>query len=268
MYTSDKIAIRLSIIILTLSAIATIGGLFFDNIYRDNELIKAVWFGNDISTLFIVIPIMTASLIHMKRNSYRARLIWMGTLWYMVYNYIFYMYGAAFNKFFLLYILIFTLSVYALILAFIKTNQKELLLKIKTNVPTKLISSYMIFFAVLIGGFWIAEILSFMITDQIPTGITQSGNPTAVVFATDLSLLISTLLVGAILLWNKKYWGYILSIITMTKCIFYPVVLIIGGFNAYYETGIWDSFIPMYIILWIGCIIAFVILVKCINEDK
>ncbi len=265
MDSSDKIAIRLSVIIVILSTIATFGGLFFSNIYRDNEFIKSVWFGNDVSTLFIIVPTMIASLFYMKKNSYRARLIWMGTLWYMLYNYIFYMYGAVFNKFFLLYVFIFTLSVYALILAIIQTDRKELLSRIKGSVPVKLISSFMIFFALIIGGLWIAQVLSFMMTNQVPPGITQTGHPAGVVFATDLSLLVSTLIVGAVLLWKKNYWGYLVSTISMTKCVFYPIVLVIGGFISYNRTGIWDAFMPVYIILWIGCLIAFVLLVKGIG---
>jgi len=55
--TLYKTPIRLSIILIVLSAIASFGGIFVNDIYRDNELIKAVWLGNDIVTLFIVIPI-------------------------------------------------------------------------------------------------------------------------------------------------------------------------------------------------------------------
>jgi len=266
MKLSDKISIRLSVIVIILSTIATIGGLFFSETYRDNDFIKSIWFGNDAVTLFIVIPIMIASLFLLRQKSYRARLIWMGTLWYMIYNYIFYMYGAAFNKFFLIYVSIFTLSVYALILAFIGTNTKELAPKIKQNIPAKWISSFMIFFAAIIGGLWIAQSISFVITNQLPIGITQTDHPTGVVFATDLSLLVSTLIVGAILLWQRNYWGYLISIISMTKCICYPVVLAIGGFISYNRTGIWDSLMPLYIFLWIGCLITFGYLIKGIER--
>jgi len=86
-----RISIILSKIIIVLTVIASLGGIFANNIYRDNELVKAVWLGNDIVTLFVAIPIMIGALFFSLRNSLKARLIWMGTLWYMVYNYIFYM---------------------------------------------------------------------------------------------------------------------------------------------------------------------------------
>ena len=224
--------------------------------------------GNDLVTLCVVIPIMIVALLFSLRDSLKAQLIWMGTLWYMVYNYIFYMYGAVFNKFFLLYVLIFTISVYALIIALMKTDKQALAKKISSDIPVKWISSFMIFFAVFIGGLWMAMSLSFVFTNEIPIAITQAGHSTGIVFATDLSLLVSSLLVGATLLRKKELWGYLISIISLTKCALYPFVLVIGGIITYQKTGIWDSLIPAYIVLWIGCLAAFSFLIKGIDTNQ
>lgn len=218
--------INLSILIIFLSAIASFGGVFLNGLYRDNELVKAVWLGNDIVTLFIVLPIMIGALIVSFRNSVKAQFIWMGTLWYMIYNYNFYMYGAAFNKFFLLYVFIFTLSVFALILAIMKTDIQTLAKRIKLKTSVKWVSGFMLFFAIFIGSLWIAQSLNYVFTNEVPLGIIQTGHPTGVVFAIDLSFLVSPLIVGAILLWKRKVWGFLISIIILTKCVFYPFVLV------------------------------------------
>ena len=263
-----KIPIILSIIVIVLAVIASFGGIVANNIYRDNEMVKAVWLGNDIVTLFIVIPVMVGALFFTLRHSLKAQLIWMGMLWYMVYNYIFYMYGTAFNKFFLLYVLIFTLSIYALILALMKIDLKSLKQKMSSKIPVKWISSYMLFFAIMIGGLWIAQSLSFVFTDVVPVGITQTGHPSGVVFATDLSLLVSPLIVGAVLLLKREVWGYIISIISLTKCLFYPFVLVIGGMIAYQRTGTWDSLTPLYILLWVGSLLSYIYLLKGIKVKE
>jgi len=263
-----KIPIILSIIVIVLAVIASFGGIVANNIYRDNEMVKAVWLGNDIVTLFIVIPVMIGALFFTLRHSLKAQLIWMGTLWYMVYNYIFYMYGTAFNKFFLLYVLIFTLSIYALILALMKIDLKSLKQKMSSKIPVKWISSYMLFFAIMIGGLWIAQSLSFVFTDVVPVGITQTGHLSGVVFATDLSLLVSPLIVGAVLLLKREVWGYIISIISLTKCLFYPFVLVIGGMIAYQRTGTWDSLTPLYILLWVGSLLSYIYLLKGIKVKE
>jgi len=268
MKTVYKIPFLLSIIVIVLAVIASFGGIFVNNIYRDNELVKAVWLGNDIVTLFVVIPIMIGALFFSLRHSLKARLIWMGILWYMVYNYIFYMYGTAFNKYFLLYVIIFTLSIYALILALMKIDLKSLKQKMSSNIPVKWIGSYMLFFSIMIGGLWIAQSLSFVFTGKVPLGIIQAGHPSGVVFATDLSLLVSTLIVGAILLLKREVWGYIISIISLTKCLLYPFVLVIGGMIAYQRTGNWDSLTPLYILLWIGSLLSYIYLLKGIKVKE
>lgn len=101
-------------------------------------MVKAVWLGNDIVTLFIVIPIMIG----------------------------------------------------ALILALIKTDIQVLAKKTSSKIPVKWISGFMLFFAIFIGSFWIVKSLKFIFTKKIPMGITQTDNPTGVVFATDLPLLV------------------------------------------------------------------------------
>jgi hypothetical protein len=109
-------AIILSLVILTSATIASAGGLLIPDLYRDNTFIKRAWFGSDVTTLFLVIPSFVIALIYSMRGSLHAKLILIGLLGYMLYNFAFYLFGATFNRFFLIYVLLFTMSIYALIL--------------------------------------------------------------------------------------------------------------------------------------------------------
>lgn len=253
--TKFKASLILSIIISILATIASAGGLFAD-LYRDNNLIKAAWHGNDLVTLFVAVPVMAASLLFSMRGSQRAQLIWMGTLWYMVYNYIFYLYGAAFNVFFLIYVALFTFSVLALILALIKTDVERIGQMFHVRTPIKWISGFMLFFAFLLGGLWIAFSLSFIFTGQVPQAIVQTEHPTGVVFATDLSLLVPGLVISAILLWKRQSWGYILGSIVLIKATTYGLAMIAMSTFAYVETGAGDPMTPLWAFLSTGCLIS------------
>ena len=256
-----KAPINLSVVIVVLATIASVGGLFLGGLYRDNTLITAAWHGNDFVTLILAIPSMVISMIYSIRGSQRALLIWMGTLWYMVYNYMFYLFGAAFNNFFLVYVVIFTVSIYALILIIIKIDVK----KINCNynrIPVKWVSGFMIFFAVLMGGMWIALSLSFVLTGVVPLAITQTGHPTGVVFAIDLSLIVPALVVCAVMLYKRKVWGYILATIVMLKASTYGLAMIAMSVFAYFELGVWDSLIPLWGFLTIGCFVSCGFLLK------
>ena len=68
----------LSIMIALCAIVTSIGGIFFENVYRDNKLIITVMKANDIVTLFIVVPLMVACIFFDIKKSYRARLIWIG----------------------------------------------------------------------------------------------------------------------------------------------------------------------------------------------
>lgn len=267
---TQKTSIRLSIVVILLAALASLGGILWNNIYQDNDSINRLWLANDIITLFFSIPLMTIAVILTIKGSLKAKFIWLGTLWYMIYNYIFYVYGAAFNKFFLLHISIFILSVYAFILGTITMDFQYLKDKVanSTTIPFKKISIYLLFFGLFIGGMWVTMSLNYVFTGNVPEGITNTGHSSAVVFSTDLFLLVSPLLVGGFLLWRKSVWGYAITSILMIKCILYPMVLALGGFLSYLESKVYDQMTPGYLMLEVGCFICLWYLMKALKTSN
>ncbi len=257
----------LSIIIAICAVFTSIGGIFFEGVYRDNQLIVSVMRANDIVTLFIAAPIMFASIFWDIKNSYRARLIWIGTLFYMMYNFMFYLYGVAFNSFFLFYVFLFTASAYAIIFAFIKTDIKLIAKNFSEKTPVRMISGFMLFFCLLLGGLWIGMSMSYLFTGEIPQTVIDSGHPTAVVFATDLSILIPAIALGAILLWKKREWGYILSTVMMVKATTYGTGFIIMGIITYMDIGVKDSMLPLWAFLTLGCILSLISLIKNLGNE-
>lgn len=258
MKITQKTSIDLSVVVLILSTIAAAGGIFLENLYQDNEFINRIWLGNDIVTLVIAVPVLLVSLILSSKGSEKAGFIWLGSLWYMIYNYLFYSFGASFNSFFLLHIFIFILSAYAFILglASLDLQKIEKEIRIIRRIPFKRISVYLLFFGLFIGGMWIVISVGFIFSGIVPEGIVQTGHSAAIVFAIDLAFLVSPLLVGGYLLWHRNIWGYIISCFMMIKCILYPFVLALGGLLAYTETGIYDPLTPAYLLLGAGCFIC------------
>src|SRR5689334_2249532 len=106
-----RLAMLLSAMIALLALVASTGGLFRYGLYRDNILVTAAFRGNDLITLTIAVPGLIIALLMAQRGSARGQLIEMGLLAYMLYNYVFYLYGAAFNRFFLMYVALVALSI-------------------------------------------------------------------------------------------------------------------------------------------------------------
>jgi len=70
--------------------------------------VLATWFGNDWVTPAIALPLLTTGLLLDRRGSICGRLLWLGALGYAVYNYAFFLFGAALNSFFPLYVAAFS----------------------------------------------------------------------------------------------------------------------------------------------------------------
>lgn len=261
----NKTLLLVSVLIALMAGISSWGGLFVEGLYRDNELVVSAWQGNDLVTLLIVVPMLLVSLYYSSHASKRGRLFWMGSLWYMVYNYLFYLFGAAFNVFFLLYAALFVSSIYTLVSALLQTDAEKFSQSFSKKLPYKTVSFFMLFFAVLLGGMWIALSLMFVFTGQVHESITQTDHPTAVVFAVDLALLIPSMIVGGVLLGRKNRWGPIVGSVVLVKATAYGVALIIMTAISYRNIGVIDPFILLWIALTLGCSIALVLLLRNID---
>jgi hypothetical protein len=143
-----KTALVLSTWIAILATVASAGGLLLQGLYRDNPFVTSAWKGNDLVTLFIMVPILVAALRFAMQGSQRAQLVWMGALDYMLYNYAFYLFAAAFNGFFLIYAALLGLSIFALIFGLVDINRQAIANRFRTRTPVKWIAGYMLLSAI------------------------------------------------------------------------------------------------------------------------
>jgi hypothetical protein len=218
----------LSILIAVLAAIVSIGGLLLPDVYHDNAFVKTTWLGNDAVTLFLAVPILAASLIYSARGSLKAQLIWMGMLDYMLYNYAFYLFGTAFNAFFLIYVALTGLSIFALIFGLVNLDAQTISQQFKEKTPVKWIGGYFLFVAFGLGFVYLAQSIAFIVTGQLPAIVTITEHPTNVVFALDLILLVPWLVVGALWLMKRQPWGYVIAGIINVKGPLYTFILLVN----------------------------------------
>jgi hypothetical protein len=223
--TTPTTAYILSALIVALTIVAAAGGLFIDDLYQDNAFTASAWRSTDLVTLVLAVPTLIVALLLSVRGSPHAQLVWLGMLDYTLYNYAYYLFGTAFNQFFLIYVALFTLSIFALIFGLSNLDIGSIRQRFRDRTPVKWIAGYMLFVAVGIGGLWIAQSLSFVASGQVPDLILKVEHPTSIVFALDLSLVVPFLMVGAIWLWQRRPWGYVLAAILSVKGAVYMLAL-------------------------------------------
>ena len=81
---------------------------------------------NDLVTLALGLPLLVISFWLTLRGSLRGRLLLTGTLGFILYTYITMCFGAAYNQLFLVYVAIFSLSLFAFILSMMSFDLETL----------------------------------------------------------------------------------------------------------------------------------------------
>ena len=221
-----KILRVLSILISALTIFASVGGILLDNLYRDNPFVTLVWKTTDAVTLFVAVPILAAGLYFSSRGSARGLLVLLAMLDYTFYNSAYYLFGASFNWFFLIYVAIVVLSAAALIVGLIEIDASWLKRQFQEKTPVRWISGYMLFVAVGLTAIYLMMI-----------------------FALDLTMVVPVFLIGAVWLWKRKPWGFVLGGISVIKGAVYTLVLTVvtiaasnGGFpESASEIPLWAT---------------------------
>lgn len=208
--------------------VASAGGLLFRSVYLDNDFVRMTWLGNDAVTLFLAIPILVLALVSSQRGSLKAQLVWMGALDYMLYNYAFYLFGTAFNAFFLIYVALFGLSIFALIFGLTNLDINGVSQQVRERTPVKWIGGYFLFVAFGLSTVYLSQSIGFIFTGQVPSIVTASGNPTNLVFALDLTLLVPWLVLGALWLMKRHPWGFAIAGILSVKGPLYTLILAVN----------------------------------------
>jgi hypothetical protein len=258
----------MAILIVILTFIASAGGLSIESLYKDSEnFILNAWYGNDQVTLFVALPLLIFAVILSKRGSVWAHLVWLGMLNYILYNYAFYLFGAALNAFFLIYVVLFSLSIISII--YLMVNLERIKISFRERTPVKAISIYMFLLALILGFAWIGQWLSFVFTGEFPQIMINTKSVNYLVAALDLTFVVPVFILAAIYLWRRKGLGFILAVMVNVKGFVYNLVLIVGSI-VQEESGIEGALdlVPLWILLSLGCLVSSLILLLNLKPMK
>jgi len=135
---------RLAATLVTLMGAQSAAGLVMPTEYRDTDWIKAAWFGNDVITLLVVVPLGIATRWAATFGSTRATLLWIGAVGYAVYNYAFYLFGAALNAFLPLYVITLGIAIVTLTSALAHLDPIAVQASFRNLVPSRAIGVYLV----------------------------------------------------------------------------------------------------------------------------
>ena len=218
-----RAAYVLSAIVAVLAAAVSGFGLRFPSVYRSTGWGNGV-LGNDLVTLVVAAPTLALAIIYSARGSVRAQLAWLGALYYMFYNYAFYVFGMPVTKLYLPMIAVFTLAGFALVLGTFNLDAETISRRFSLRTPARLLAVWFLWVAIQVSSLWISRWVKFLATGQVPE-VNGSANAYQVIAAVDLSFMVSLLILAAYCLWRRHPWGYVLGVMLSVQGALYTAVM-------------------------------------------
>jgi hypothetical protein len=220
---------RLTVVLLAVMAVQASSGLIFAGQYRDPEWVRATWFGNDWITLVLAMPLLASSLVAARRGSARGLMVCLGTQAYAVYNYAFYLFGAALNVFFLFYVAACVSAAAALLVTALRPDVPGIAERFSAAAPRRMAGGGLLAIAIGLAAVWIAMWGAHVFAGR-PTPVPAEAFK--VVAALDLTLLVPAQLAGAILLLRGHRFGSLLCTVAGVQGTLYLIVLSVNSWVA------------------------------------
>lgn len=221
-----RLPFLLSEILAVSMAVQSVLGLALPGLYRDTGYVGQTWFGNDLVTLSLALPLLVVGLAMDREDSPLGRLLWFGALGYGVYNYAFYLLGAALNAFFLLYVTAFLLATAALVLGLSRTSVSRLASRFDERTPVRWIGGYLTVVAAGLTAVWVGMWAGYVFAGRPAPGGAEAFR---LVAALDLTIMVPALTIGGCLLWRRRPWGYLIAAVAAVQGALYLVVLALNG---------------------------------------
>jgi hypothetical protein len=224
---SFNTVIKLSVLIALLAAVAAGSGLLWQGsgesypfttlrgetvlirghgLYRyDTVASSSQEIGQDIVTLLVGIPLLVYAMLRARKDAMRGKLLLTGGLAYFLYTYASMSFLTAFNAFFLVYVALFSLSLFAFILALMALDPAEVAAHIGERFPRRAITAYFLVVAAFLALAWLGLVVPPMLTGTAPAGLESAI--TMVIQVLDLGVIVPTAILTALLLRKGNAWG-------------------------------------------------------------
>jgi hypothetical protein len=176
--------------------------------YWDTVSSAAQMQANDLVTLALGLPLLAISLRMTLRRSLRGHLLLTGTLGFILYTYITMCFGAAYNKLFLAYVALSSLSLFAFTLSMLSFDLKTLPMRFSEKLPRGWIAGLLFFTAAFLLLAWLGRIAATFTPNAIPV---LENTTSMFIQAMDLGVIVPLCVLSGILLLRRNAWGYLLA---------------------------------------------------------
>ena len=161
--------------------------IYGGGIYQFDTLFSAAGYrGQDATALFLGISLLVVAIFFYQRGSLRGQLLLSGMLGYFLYLYVSMALGAAFNSLFLLYIAIFSTSLFTYILSFVNIDWQRLSDRLPV-LPRRSLAGFMVASGLITLFVWGLPLAAALFSGRPPDRL--DSYTTMVTYALDLAII-------------------------------------------------------------------------------
>lgn len=182
--------------------------------YWDTVSSAAQMQANDAVTLFLALPLLGVSYRLTQKGSLRGKLLLTGTLGFILYTYITMCVGAAYNSFFLIYVALFSLSLFAFVLSMMSFEINSLTAHFSEKLPRRWIAGLLFFAAAFLSLAWLGRIAPTFMSGTVPL---LENTTSMFIQAMDLGIVVPVCILSGVLLLRRRPWGYLLASVGLIK---------------------------------------------------
>jgi hypothetical protein len=180
-----RLAYALSLLVGLLMSGMSLAGLFYQSSLYPHDELRRAFVPNDVVNLFIGLPALLGSMWLTRRGLLVGLLLWPGSLLYVVYNYIAYVFGTPFSLISVVYLAHVLLSAYIIFDLFQSIDRKAVQVQLSGIVPDK------------IGG-WILVILGVVFLFRAVGMIAQATTSGTSLPISEFGTLVADLVLSAV----------------------------------------------------------------------
>jgi hypothetical protein len=211
--------------------------IYGQGLYRFDIPLTAVGYrAADAVTLILALPLLIISLLLYRRGQFRGGLLLTGVLAYFLYTYGSMAFGAAYNPLFLVYVALFSASLFALVLSLLSFEVQDLPAHFSSGVPRRSIGIFLIVSGVIPSLVWLVlSIVPALLRGTVPLEVWSYT--TFITGVVDIGIVSPALIVSGALLLRNVPIGYLLSSTMLVFTVTLGTSLMVAGI-AQLVTGV------------------------------
>ncbi len=224
--------VGLSLMIAMLAVVVSLAGIFWEfgtdptlyvtprgeevdqygqGLYRYDSLFKGAGFrGADAVVITIVAPLLVISTLLYRRGSLQGGLMLFGALAFMLYNYASISLSASFIHIFLLYVVLFSASLFAFCELLRSFDVRALSARFSDQLPRRFIGGYMIASGLVTTTVWLIPQIIWVVDNEPPERLDNAT--TMVTDVLDLGIIVPLTIISGVLLLRRDLRGYFVAI--------------------------------------------------------